>query len=478
MDAVLNWLWQGGVVAATLCVMLFALRRARANVRYTVCWAAVLLIVALPALALIPSNTPTAEGFLPLQPGAIVSLPDAWWTSTMVILAAWMAWVTTQLVRFVSSSVAIRRARARSRAFPSHLELLLPHWRRVRFERRPAMVVLSNSVTSAAVLGWGAPVIAVAPSLVRALDPKDLDRVLIHEWAHIQRHDDIVNILQVVVRMVAGWHPALWWIDRRLHVEREIACDELTVAITGSPKSYAECLIKLSTLKGTPRAIRVAPAIFTPSGLRTRVVKLVSPHRAIPAVWSRTLATAIVLALSLTSVAVAGLTLVEATAFAQPLVVARALTPFSLALDRAVPARPPVSSGSRTERPARRTVSRSSSPQSPKTEQRPPAPTPEVEQTTTPPPAPQQSSPPQPAHAPDTDPEPAPTSAPAASVPETAQTSPAATAKPADANADQPRSPWSAAAAGGTALGRKSKDAGVATAGFFTRVAKRVAGSY
>ena len=105
--------------------------------------------------------------------------------------------------------------------------------------------------------------IAVAPSLVRTLDPDDLDRVLIHEWAHVQRRDDVVNILQVAVRIVAGWHPALWWIDRRLHLEREIACDEVAVAITGSPKSYAECLLKLSTLRGTPRPMQTAPAVFT-----------------------------------------------------------------------------------------------------------------------------------------------------------------------------------------------------------------------
>ena len=40
------------------------------------------------------------------------------------------------------------------------------------------------------------------------------------------------------------------------------------------------------------------------------------------------------------------------------------------------------------------------------------------------------------------------------------------------------QSPWSAAASGGKAVGRKSKDAGVATAGFFTRFGRRVAGSF
>jgi hypothetical protein len=45
-------------------------------------------------------------------------------------------------------------------------------------------------------------------------------------------------------------------------------------------------------------------------------------------------------------------------------------------------------------------------------------------------------------------------------------------------NADAARTPWRAAAAGGVVLGRKSKDAGVATAGFFNRFGRRVAGSF
>jgi len=474
MDAVLNWLWQGGVVAVTSGVMLFALQRAHANVRYAVCWAALMLIVALPALALIPSNTPTPAAFLPTQTDAIVSLPDAWWTSTAAILAAWMVWTSIQLVRFVSAIVAIRRARARSRAFPSHLESVLPHWRRVRFEGRPATVVLSNSVTSAAVLGWGRPMIAVAPSLARTLDPDDLDRVLIHEWAHVQRHDDVVNILQVVVRMVAGWHPALWWMDRRLHAEREIACDELTVAVTGSPKSYAECLVRLSNLRATPRPMQTAPALFTASGLRARVVKIVSPHPAIPPLWSRALAAAIVLILFLTSIAVGGLTLVEATAFAQPLVSARTLTPYTIPSAWPVSIAPAVQTDTRPERSPRQARGRSSSPQPPKTEQRSSLPQSAFEAT-----APQEPNAVDSTHAAEANSEPAPTVAPpVAIVPHTPEASPAVTAKPLDATAEQQPSPWTAAAAGGAAIGRKSKDAGVATAGFFTRFARRVAGSF
>lgn len=467
MDAVLNWLWQGSVVAGVSFVMLFALQRAGANVRSAVCWAALLLIVVLPALPLLSSPTPAAGAFLPTQTDAVISLPDAWWTSTFVILAAWMVWASIQFVRFVSAIVAIRRARARSHAFPSHLASVLPHWRRVRFEGRRAPLVLSDSVTSAAVLGWGAPMIAVAPSLVRALDPDDLDRVLIHEWVHVQRRDDVVNVLQVAIRIVAGWHPALWWIDRRLHVEREIACDEVTVAITGSPKLYAECLLKLSTLRSTPRPMQTAPAVFTPSGLRARVVKIVSPHPLIAQRWSTTLAALTMVMLCVSSVAVGGLTLVEARAFAQPLTSARTLAP-NISSDSQVPAAPHVASDAKAEGPPRRVAARSS-PQGPKKEQPSSVPQSAPEPTATP--TAQQPKAVDVTGPAAADPEPGATVTPELpSVPHTDKV-PQVTAEP-------PRSPWTAAAASGVAIGRKSKDAGVATAGFFSRFARRVAGSF
>ena len=346
MDAVLNWLWQGVVVAAALRLMLFSLERASANVRYVVCWAAALFVIALPALPFLQSTPALADAFRTTQGEVIVSLPEAWWTSTRVIVGAWTLWAGIQIVRVTSAIVAIRRARARSRAFPSHAESGLPCWRRVRRHRRPATLVVSDSVTTAAVLGWGTPMIAVAPSLLTTLDAAELDRVLVHEWAHVQRRDDLVNILQILVRIIAGWHPAIWWIDRRLHIEREIACDEITVAVTGSAKAYARCLMKLASLRATLPALRTAPAVFTPASLRARVIKIVSPHTSLAPAWSCSIAAAILISLSLISIGLGGLTMVQTTALALPMVPSRMLT---TELDRV--AANPLPTRSRTGRP-------------------------------------------------------------------------------------------------------------------------------
>jgi bla regulator protein blaR1 len=468
MDAVLNWLWQGYVVAAAAFVMLRVLDRAHANVRYVVCWAALLLIVALPALPSL-QPAPPAHVYLSARSTPMVSLPESWWTSTIVMLSGWMIWTAVCTIRFGSATLALRRARACARPFPSGVESALPHWSRLRDGRR-ATLVLSDAVTTAAVLPWGAPMIAVAPSLVTSLNHTELDGVLIHEWAHVQRRDDLVSTLQVVVRIIAGWHPAVWWIDRRLHIEREIACDEMTVAITGSPKSYAECLMKLASLKGTARPMQGAPAVLTMSGLRARITKILSRHPSIAPAWSRGLAAAMVSTLCAISVAVAGLELVEAAAFALPVPPTRMLT---TTLEKLAPPVMPAAAlqveSKRSPRPA--TVSARATQRT--TEQQSPPPP-----STRPDPKPDAPMPSEPVTVGQPTPLPAVEPAGGSVAPDTATVEPKPESQPPAAKPEQPRSPWGAAADGGVAIGRKSKEAGVATAGFFSHFARRVAGSF
>jgi len=69
MHAVLNWLWQGCIVALALFAMLHLLERARAQVRYVVCWVAQLFVIALPVVAFLEPS--------PGQPGPLPRVPVA-----------------------------------------------------------------------------------------------------------------------------------------------------------------------------------------------------------------------------------------------------------------------------------------------------------------------------------------------------------------------------------------------------------------
>jgi hypothetical protein len=298
-----------------------------------------------------------------------------------------------------------------------------------------------------------------------------LDRVLIHEWAHVQRRDDLVNILQIVMRIVAGFHPAVWWIERRLHVEREIACDEMAVAVTGSPKSYAACLVKLASVRGAEPTALAGPAVLTTSGLRVRVTRIVSRQAFIAPFSAGCIAMAIVLALCVVSAGVGGLRLVDVTAQVLPFESIRIVDArFSSMAPAAIP--PAASQHVGTPRSRRQPDASAQSARRPITEGRAPDPyaTPEPEATITP------AAP----IAVDSR-EPYATDEPGAETavvpaPSTAMDGAAATIP--DVPLEAARSLWTETADRGTAIGQKSKDAGVATAGVFTRFARRVARSF
>src|SRR5258708_21311281 len=47
------------------------------------------------------------------------------------------------------------------------------------------------------------------------------------------------------VRVLFFLRPAVWWIERRISVDREMVCDDAVVAETANPRGYASCLVSL-----------------------------------------------------------------------------------------------------------------------------------------------------------------------------------------------------------------------------------------
>ena len=288
MDLILNWLWQGGLVAVAAALVLRINPRWRAPIRYRFLWAACCVVLALPAMPSVlgivaPAPAPAlavAVAVAEVSPsaGPAIALPIAWWTSIELAIAFWIVWATVYSARLTAAATAIRRARKQCRECPGEVQERLPYWIRVRASGRRTQLVLSTDIRTAAVLGCGSPVIAIAPALLTNLSDADLDRVVIHEWAHVQRRDDVTQLVQRLVRVVAGWHPAVWWLGRQLDLEREVACDEMAIAATGSARAYAECLTTLAALRLDPFRSLPALAVVASRGLRQRIVRILAAH--------------------------------------------------------------------------------------------------------------------------------------------------------------------------------------------------------
>jgi len=106
-------------------------------------------------------------------------------------------------------------------------------------------VATSECVRVPAAIGFWRRTIVLPAWALRELPPEDLNVILLHEFAHLRRGDDWTNLIQKIVRALFFFHPAVWWIENRLSVEREMACDDAVLAETANPHGYATCLVSL-----------------------------------------------------------------------------------------------------------------------------------------------------------------------------------------------------------------------------------------
>lgn len=114
--------------------------------------------------------------------------------------------------------------------------------RQVRFR-------LSSRVNVPLVIGYFKPLILLPLSVLSHLDPKQLEAVIIHELAHIRRNDYLLNLLKVTIETILFFSPFVWLCSRLAETEREYACDDHVLQLTGEPLVYAHTLMKIEHLK-------------------------------------------------------------------------------------------------------------------------------------------------------------------------------------------------------------------------------------
>jgi hypothetical protein len=92
------------------------------------------------------------------------------------------------------------------------------------------------------------------------LSSAELNQILLHELAHLRRWDDWTNLAQKIVKALFFFHPAVWWIEKRVSLEREMACDDAVLAESDDPRAYAECLVHLAERSVIRRGVALAQA--------------------------------------------------------------------------------------------------------------------------------------------------------------------------------------------------------------------------
>jgi beta-lactamase regulating signal transducer with metallopeptidase domain len=260
-DRLLNTAVEGVVVAGLVCILLRLIGRQNSGTRFVIWFSALLAIVALPFSS---GSRFVAPHFRVLPIGALhgqIVLSDAW---AIILFAAWMAVTGVLLVRLAVGLWRVQHFRGKcsdvdlARLDPSIAGILrdfAPH--------RPVKLCVSTEVAVPAAFGFLRPAIVFPSGLLPQLSTEEIKVILLHELAHLRRWDDWTNLAQKIVKAAFFFHPAVWWIENRLTLEREMACDDIVLAQTASPRAYASSLISFAEKLQNARSLALAQALVS-----------------------------------------------------------------------------------------------------------------------------------------------------------------------------------------------------------------------
>jgi beta-lactamase regulating signal transducer with metallopeptidase domain len=107
----------------------------------------------------------------------------------------------------------------------------------------------SRKVSVPVVIGILRPVVLIPAMIISGLPADQIEAIMVHELAHIRRHDFLINMLQSIMEALFFYHPVVWIISENIRREREKCCDDFTVRFCGQVVPYARALACLSVMQ-------------------------------------------------------------------------------------------------------------------------------------------------------------------------------------------------------------------------------------
>jgi beta-lactamase regulating signal transducer with metallopeptidase domain len=256
-ERMLNCIVEGVAIAlfAWLLLRIIGLQnsgRQNSGTRFAVWLFTLFAIVALPFM-----GTVVPAGSAGFSQSAIV-VPSSWAT---YLFAVWALLAGCGLLRVAVGLWHVRRVRRNCAAidnasFDPILQATLNDFRSVR----PVKICVSNSLQVPTAIGFIDPIVALPAWTFHELSSTELNAILLHELAHLRRWDDWTNLAQKLLRAIFFFHPAVWWIESKLSLEREMACDDAVLAQTANPRAYAQCLVAVAEKTFMRRGLAMAQA--------------------------------------------------------------------------------------------------------------------------------------------------------------------------------------------------------------------------
>ena len=263
----------GTLLASAVWFLLRLFPRRNSRTSFAVWFSTLLATALLPLVRLLSGDTANSAGG-----HALVTVSTAW---AWYVFLAWAGMASIGLARVALATVQLRRMRAEASAVDlktlgADLRALMEDFQRCR----KVSVLVSQRLEVPTAIGFYKPAIILPAWLLESTPAEELKYILLHELAHLRRRDDWTNLAQKILKALLFFLPSVWWIERRLSLDREMACDDAVLAHSGSPRGYAECLARVAERSFLRRQIALAQAVVgRVRQLTTRVATILDPDR-------------------------------------------------------------------------------------------------------------------------------------------------------------------------------------------------------
>jgi len=252
---IVDCLVEGMLIAIFAGLVLRVARRQSSGTRFAIWFSTLMAIATLPFFgSSVWSHAVSTRN----ATDPAITLPGSWAIYLSGAWAAIAAWLLIGIGRGVWHLHVLRKS-----CLPVDLATIDVRLQRTlahQPSKRPARLYTSHLVHVPTAVGLLKPAILLPPWAMQELSPDELNQILLHELAHLRRWDDWTNLAQKVVKALFFFHPAVWWIEKRVSLEREMACDDAVLAETASPRAYAECLARLAEKTLMQRSVALAQA--------------------------------------------------------------------------------------------------------------------------------------------------------------------------------------------------------------------------
>jgi len=287
--ALLHFLWQGAAIAAVAAAFMFVFRKPATRYLVGVAALALMLVSFGVTFTLLSESTKAAADVSAAGAPAAASLstlgsaaqsasafPDEQSAfpsdgGFLWIARGWLAGVFVFALRIAFGLLVIEHLRRRNLvALP---DALVERFRALQHRlgiRRVIHYAECHSLSVPAVVGFFRPVVLLPMRALTGLTSEQLEAVIAHELGHIQRFDVAVNFFQVIAESLFFFHPAVWWLNKRIRADREDCCDDVAVAACGGTVGYARALATMESWRDVPDFAMAA----TGSPVAARVARL------------------------------------------------------------------------------------------------------------------------------------------------------------------------------------------------------------